>query len=276
MIYSDTEDGRKKEEKRRKERRKTMIYIIHPRSERIRFLQLTTDGGPREGAYLVGIQSFRYDKERKFRIAGVVDQPSSCKVKEWVFDGWFEGRDNAASIDMMLNTELVSGSVQVPKISHKIMSVSIHGGVPVHHFDSSTLTFESGLMWKNGIRFENIPVVFSSNDVLFFDGALASVLRFRLLDHEEAGQLVDYCKLRAKHITEKEMLHKLDEIEENYTRWYYERLEERKEWAIEHRCKIDDVIDIEIDDFDRLLHGFPFVDGDELMFAELTSSRSSN
>ena len=48
--------------------------------------------------------------------------------------------------------------------------------------------------------------------------------------------------------------------------------EERKEWAIEHRCKIEDVIEDGLDEFDRLLHGFPFVDeGGELMFAELTN-----
>ena len=72
------------------------------------------------------------------------------------------------------------------------------------------------------LQFIEIPVVFHSKDVVFFDGVKVSTSKFRLPNREEAERILAYVDANAEFINEGEMIKRLDALEEAFAKKYYE------------------------------------------------------
>ena len=67
----------------------------------------------------------------------------ASNVTQRLFEYWFE--EDHSNIDMVLHTQLASGSAKNPKCGFKIVTAKVRAGAPIYFFDSGELVNETGL-----------------------------------------------------------------------------------------------------------------------------------
>lgn len=211
-----------------------MKLQIDPINDSIYFLDFTSDRRPKDDYHsmLVGLRTYQYRRE--------VPKPDFW----WVSESCRIGK-----VSLMIPVRSVPNGETGRRWSYKVEeNIQVEAGLTIRHFDCRVLREFTGLTRGSDGRlwFVDVPTVFNSSSVLFFDGALVSMARCRCpIAGDEVERILAYAGVKAVYVDEDEMF-----------KLYCER-------NAGSRIKDEKIEDPLV----GMLRGFPFADGNRLMFA---------